>query len=229
MFRRLACSIAWRHVRSISSDPVPGVVLDIDGVVIQGKKVLEEGRRAVKKLVDAKQVPFLFLTNGGGVTERKKSIQLSEWLNTPIRESQVVLSHSPLRAFANEYENQVVLLVGPTSVKAVAESYDFSVVGVSYLCRYGLKRAVTTYEYLALNRVLFPFTPVGPLPDPPAGIRRDEPVAAVFIMNDSRDWGVDVQLLCDVIGYELSPTCCCACFFCRSFVVLCFQFSSLLI
>jgi len=82
---------------------------------------------------------------------------------------------------------------------------------------------VTTYEYLALNRVLFPFAPVGPLPEPPAGIRRDEPVAAVFIMNDSRDWGVDVQLLCDVIGYDCLSTYSCAFFvyFCDVLLLVC--------
>lgn len=61
--------------------------------------------------------PLAFLTNGGGVTERVKAHQLSEWLGVAVDESQVVLSHTPFRQLAAQYAEEPVLVAGRGHVR----------------------------------------------------------------------------------------------------------------
>ncbi|KAF9909693.1 hypothetical protein EC991_008172 [Linnemannia zychae] len=53
------------------------VVFDIDGVLIKGKKVLPQTHRAIG-LLQSNNVPYIFLTNGGGLKETEKAEQLSK-------------------------------------------------------------------------------------------------------------------------------------------------------
>ena len=57
------------------------VALDIDGVLLRGKDVLKGARTAISKLNDH-EIPYVFLTNGGGVKESEKALILSEKLDT---------------------------------------------------------------------------------------------------------------------------------------------------
>eukprot|EP00775_Hariotina_reticulata_P006312 gene6312-6547_t len=69
--------------------------------------------------------PVCFLTNGGGVLEARKAQQLSQWLDVPVQENQVVLSHTPMRALAARLAEQCVLVSGRHDVINVATSYGF--------------------------------------------------------------------------------------------------------
>jgi hypothetical protein len=64
--------------------------------------------------------PLAFLTNGGGVTECFKAHQLSEWLGVNVQQSQVVLSHTPMRQLAAMYADQPVLVAGRGQVRGTA-------------------------------------------------------------------------------------------------------------
>ena len=63
---------------------LPAIVSDLDGVVIKGHSPAIGGAKAVlQKLLKVnkttkKKVPILFLTNGGGKTEREKAKQLDK-------------------------------------------------------------------------------------------------------------------------------------------------------
>ncbi|KAE8673704.1 Kinase superfamily protein isoform 1 [Hibiscus syriacus] len=60
--------------------------------------------RALRRLYDgfgALKVPFVFLTNGGGVRESKRAAELSELLGVKISPLQVLQGHSPFKQLVN--------------------------------------------------------------------------------------------------------------------------------
>ncbi|KAF9094740.1 hypothetical protein BGX23_001663 [Mortierella sp. AD031] len=99
-----------RHFNSNTS-AIPhahyNVVFDIDGVLIKGKKVLPQTHRALG-LLQSNNVPYIFLTNGGGLKETEKAEQLSKKMGV-------------------HYEDSNVLVVGGngSECRHVAEHYGF--------------------------------------------------------------------------------------------------------
>ena len=120
-----------------SASAAAAFVFDIDGVITCGS-VLECAKAAFATLLDASRrqlrVPVVFVTNGGGVQEAHKAAELSEWLQVPIGEEQVVLSHSPLRSVlpALGAQQSATLLCGRGDLKAIGRS-----VGLSTMVRGG--------------------------------------------------------------------------------------------
>jgi hypothetical protein len=136
---RFSTTINHNNISISSSNPtgIPGFVFDIDGVLVQGPRVLDAARRAIRRLLnDGGKVwkyPVCFLTNGGGVTEADKTAELSEWLGgAPVRGDQVVLSHTPLRALAPRFQGRPVLVCGRKESPAVAIAYGFDKVLTTY-------------------------------------------------------------------------------------------------
>ncbi|KAL1435853.1 hypothetical protein MTO96_010626 [Rhipicephalus appendiculatus] len=69
-----------------------GLLLDIDGVIVRGRKVISHAVKAFQKLVDSKgrfRVPTIFVTNAGNSRRQDKADQLSKWLGVHITEQQV--------------------------------------------------------------------------------------------------------------------------------------------
>ncbi|CAG8434035.1 9720_t:CDS:10 [Funneliformis mosseae] len=171
-----------------------GVCLDIDGVLIKGDTVVPETRAALDFLdgnnLAKKKIPFILLTNGGGVTEKKKAKELSKLLEFDLSEEQVVLSHSPMRSLVSIYQNSQVLVLGGASdnCRKVAESYGFN-------------QVVLPNDILAWNPSIWPFTKLG-REDLKLTKKVDfsrESIAAIMMFHDSRDWGRDLQITLDVL------------------------------
>ena len=93
-----------------------GVVLDIDGVLLRGGIPLPRAVEAVKLLV-ASQIPFVFVTNGGGITEASKAKELTKKLEVKVLEEQIILSHTPFKYVAAGYKEECL---------QVAASYGFT-------------------------------------------------------------------------------------------------------
>jgi ribonucleotide monophosphatase NagD (HAD superfamily) len=72
-------------------------------------------------------VPYIFLTNGGGVRETEKAEELSKKLGVPVNPDHLIVSHSPMRALVPKYKDSNVLVVGGegSSCKHVALDYGF--------------------------------------------------------------------------------------------------------
>lgn len=87
---------------SSRSKPDFGLVFDIDGVIVRGKRVLPFAPDAFRMLLDPKtgafRVPTVFLTNAGNSLRKTKADQLSEWLRVEVSDPWQVISspfHSP--------------------------------------------------------------------------------------------------------------------------------------
>ncbi|KAJ2885633.1 hypothetical protein H4R27_001214 [Coemansia aciculifera] len=173
------------------------VALDIDGVLVRGKRALDEGRRALQLLSGnnrlRRRIPFVLLTNGGGVSEADKASDISRLLGVEIRPEQVVLAHSPMRALTSKYAQKHVLVVGGKQSRCadIAQAYGFGNVS-------------TPNDVVAWNPSAWPFMqpPTADQLSAQGAKRRDyanDPFHAVMVFHDSFDFGRDLQVATDVL------------------------------
>jgi len=168
---------------NVTKHKKPGIIFDVDGVLVKGKNVLPETLKALKLLYTL-HIPFMFLTNGGGKTEKKKAEELSRRFQVPIHEEQVVLGHSPMKNIPEDIKEKVVLVIGPDSIKDVAKSYGF-------------KKPVISKEVISWRPSIWPFEGQEML-DCPYDLDK-ETFGAVLMFNDSCTWGQDIQIACDIL------------------------------
>ncbi|KAH9381290.1 hypothetical protein HPB48_003271 [Haemaphysalis longicornis] len=105
-----------------------GLLLDIDGVIVRGRKVISHAVKAFQKLIDSKgkfRVPTIFVTNAGNSRRQDKAHQLSQWLGVQIVEQQVVMSHSPLRMF-QQFHDKHCLISGQGPIVDIAHGLGFT-------------------------------------------------------------------------------------------------------
>lgn len=77
------------HVSFQDGKPAFGLLFDIDGVIVRGKRVLPSALESFKRLVDSKgkfRIPTVFVTNAGNVMRHEKAEQLSSWLEIEVHE-----------------------------------------------------------------------------------------------------------------------------------------------
>ncbi|KAF7715653.1 Uncharacterized protein PECH_001270 [Penicillium ucsense] len=168
------------------------LAFDIDGVLIKGGEVIPEAVEAIKYINGDNpygvQVPYIFLTNGGGKTEKERCQDLSRQLDYEVCPGQFICGHTPMREMAERYET--VLVVGGEGEKCriVAEEYGFQNVvtpGDIIKTRHDTTpfRKLTEEEYrnsreLDLEKVR---------------------IDAIFVFADSRDWAGDQQIILDCL------------------------------
>ncbi|KAK7418630.1 hypothetical protein QQX98_003819 [Neonectria punicea] len=184
---------------------------DIDGVLYQGRNRVE-GAEKVIKMIRNNGIRYVFLTNGGGVSEDKKADTLQDRLqlnkNDDVIRGRMILSHTPMSAWDDSLKNEgTVLITGSHPEQARQIALD-----------YGFKRVVTPGDILAACRDVYPFelTKDGlhgnhvPLPDGKRIPHLEDPYSTdiphdalkidqIFIWNDPRDWSVDTQIIHDLL------------------------------
>lgn len=70
------------------SQPRFGLLFDIDGVLVRGRKPIPSALKAIEKLIDSQGqfvVPVVFVTNAGNCLRQAKAEQLSNILGVPVR------------------------------------------------------------------------------------------------------------------------------------------------
>ncbi|RDB24812.1 putative CDP-alcohol phosphatidyltransferase class-I family protein C22A12.08c [Hypsizygus marmoreus] len=191
-------SILRRHIQQVSQKDVPAAplafVLDIDGVLLHGPKVLPAAKRALALLEGDNpfrtKIPYILLTNGGGVGEEERCQKLTQQLGIKISPSQYVQAHTILKSLSHKYADEPVLVLGGKldAVRRVAEDY-------------GYKKAFTTTDVLAWNPSVWPFHQASPAELDVVKYTdfSQTRVSAVFVFHDPRNWALDVQVLCDVL------------------------------
>lgn len=176
-----------------------GFAFDIDGCLIRGGRVLPEARAAVARTVEL-GVPHVYLTNGGGMTERAKAEQLEAWLGVAVDgERQVVLSHTPMREIeAFRGTDRRVLVVGTSAAVEVARGYGFrGAVAPSHLVRNDPSLYPFTYCTQPGHGLALP-----PMDEVARGCAPQD-VEAVMVFHDGLDWGLELQVIVDVLSHGL--------------------------
>jgi HAD superfamily hydrolase (TIGR01456 family) len=145
----------------------------------------------------------MLLTNGGGRHESERVQDLSSKLAVPLHESNFVQSHTPFAELIHGDDglrDKCIMVVGGEygRCRDVAE-------------RYGFTNVVTPGDIYAAHPEIWPFSKpfqqsyyasfARPLPRPinPASPNDSLKIDAVFVYNDPRDWGLDMQVILDVM------------------------------
>ncbi|CAL9771323.1 unnamed protein product [Musa acuminata subsp. burmannicoides] len=193
----------YSHLRRPDSErPSFGIAFDIDGVILRGRTPIGGSPQALRRLYDADgslKVPFLFLTNGGGVPETKRALELSELLKVQISALQVVQGHSPFRRLVSRFENELIVAIGKGEPAAVMLEYGFKKVlsiddyasyfnDIDPLSQYKSWDLKHSYERNYNSKGLQPKYDV-----------YSERVKGAFVVSDPVDWGRDIQVLCDIL------------------------------
>jgi len=145
------------------------------------------------------KIPFLFLTNGGGVPEHRRALELSQLLGVNISPTQVVHGHSPYRELVDRFENDLIVAVGKGEPAVV-------------MSEYGFRKVLSIDEYASYFKDIDPLAPfktwkVGQKTNSymsakvhPSYDVYSERVKGVFVVSDPVDWGRDLQVLCDILS-----------------------------
>ncbi|XP_057989458.1 uncharacterized protein YKR070W isoform X4 [Hevea brasiliensis] len=147
------------------------------------------------------KVPFLFLTNGGGIPESRRAIELSEILSVKILPSQVLQGHSPFKNLLKRYENQLIIATGKGEPALVMSEYGFKKVLSleEYASFFENIDPVSQYKRWTTEQVSNRTKGSLSLNMTPRCNVSSEAVKAVFIVSDPVDWGRDIQVLSDVL------------------------------
>ncbi|XP_047297295.1 haloacid dehalogenase-like hydrolase domain-containing 5 isoform X4 [Homo sapiens] len=109
------------------SPPTFGFLLDIDGVLVRGHRVIPAALKAFRRLVNSQgqlRVPVVFVTNAGNILQHSKAQELSALLGCEVDADQVILSHSPMKLFS-EYHEKRMLVSGQGPVMENAQGLGF--------------------------------------------------------------------------------------------------------
>lgn len=167
---------------------------DIDGVLLRGKNTLPAAKEALS-ILDGNnklglKIPFILLTNGGGVSEEERCRKLSSQLGVQIHPDQFIQAHTVLKSVVHNYADVPVLVLGGKgdTLRRVAEGYGF-------------QKVYTTLDILAWNPSIWPFHEL--TQDERASVRPTDfskiQFGAIFVFHDPRNWALDIQIMCDVI------------------------------
>nr|XP_043639412.1 uncharacterized protein YKR070W [Erigeron canadensis] len=179
-----------------------GIAFDIDGVILRGHTPIGDSPKALRRLYHdsgSLKIPYLFLTNGGGIPESRRASDLSQILGVNIDPIQVVQGHSPFKNLLKRYENELVVATGKGEPAVV-------------MCEYGFKKAISLDEYASYFNNIDPLSPYklwttkqpcneqrSSSESVPSFVVASERVKAAFVVSDPVDWSRDIQVLCDIL------------------------------
>lgn len=182
-----------------------GFVFDIDGVLLKGKKRIEEATDIINYLSKNK-IPFVLLTNGGGMTEKKridfinKTLQLDEY---PIHQDQLIQAHTPMKTLIPHHK-RVLVCGGPKDdVREVAEQYGFEDV-------------IRPVDIIRANPTIWPYhmftdeqllewgkdPKITKLDVDSENPEDNLPIDSILCFNDSRAIGAELQIILDLLNSE---------------------------
>ncbi|KAK9741485.1 hypothetical protein RND81_03G109500 [Saponaria officinalis] len=145
------------------------------------------------------KIPFLFLTNGGGLPESRRASVLSELLGVNILSSQVLQGHTLFKNLLGRYQNELIVATGLGEPALVMREYGFN-------------KVLSLDEYAAYFKDIDPVAQykkwtVTSTTNGNNSLKMStsdfdvytEKVKAAFVVSDPVDWGRDIQVLCDIL------------------------------
>ncbi|KAM5250371.1 haloacid dehalogenase-like hydrolase domain-containing 5 isoform 4-T4 [Hipposideros larvatus] len=174
--------------------PTFGFLLDIDGVLVRGHRVIPAALDAFRRLLNAQgqlRVPVVFVTNAGNILQDSKAQELSALLGFKVEPDQVILSHSPMKLFS-QYHGKRMLVSGQGPLVENARELGFkNVVTVDEL-----RTAFPVLDMVDLQRR--PKTTPLPRNDFPA-------IEGVLLLGEPVRWETSLQLIMDVLLSDGNP------------------------
>ncbi|XP_059540389.1 haloacid dehalogenase-like hydrolase domain-containing 5 isoform X4 [Myotis daubentonii] len=178
----------------LQSQPTFGFLLDIDGVLVRGHRVIPAALKAFHRLVNAQgklRVPVVFVTNAGNILQHDKAQELSALLGFQVEPDQVILSHSPMKLFS-QYHGKRMIVSGQGPLVENAQVLGFkNVVTVDEL-----RMAFPVLDMVDLQRR--PKTTPLPRNDFPA-------IEGVLLLGEPVRWETSLQLIMDVLLSNGNP------------------------
>lgn len=173
------------------SSPI-AFVFDIDGVLLRGKKPIPQAHEALS-LLNREKIPFILLTNGGGVTEEARVEFLSDKLNVPLSKHQLVQSHTPMEAWARSEQFKRVLVVGGDKDNSRKAALN-----------YGYKDVIMPVDIVKAFPAASPHHRFSPqdFQDYAQDVDISKPIDAILVFNDPRDMGTDIQIVSDLLNSQ---------------------------
>jgi HAD superfamily hydrolase (TIGR01456 family) len=168
-----------------------GFAFDVDGVLLRGGQALPGAKESLHKLRSL-QIPFVVLTNNGGMTEEARAAELTERLDTDIIGDHVVLSHSAMANAASQFAKDPVLVLGSREYVEVAR-------------KLGLTNIVTPRDVATQDPQISPyFQDLSSQAVPDNNISRSsavplEDIKAIFILHDPVEWSFELQICLDLL------------------------------
>ncbi|KAL8257625.1 hypothetical protein R6Q59_029666 [Mikania micrantha] len=190
------------HLHSAPKRPSFGIAFDIDGVILRGRSPIGDSPKALRRLYDDSgnsrlKIPYLFLTNGGGIPESRRAKELSQLLGVNI--DPIQCCNMILFVLVFRLENELVVATGKGEPAVV-------------MSEYGFKKAISLDEYASYFNSIDPLSPYKTwTAKQPCNEQREsservlnfdvttERVKAAFVVSDPVDWGRDIQVLCDIL------------------------------
>lgn len=179
-----------RRAYTVASRSPIAFVFDIDGVLLRGKKPIPQAHDTLS-LLNKEKIPFILLTNGGGLTEESRVNFLSEKLDIPISKHQIVQSHTPMEAWARGGQFKRVLVVG-------GEKDNSRIAALNY----GFKDVVMPIDIVNAVPAISPhhrFTSQD-FKEFAKEVDLSKPFDAILVFNDPRDMSTDIQIVSDLLN-----------------------------
>jgi HAD superfamily hydrolase (TIGR01456 family) len=178
-----------------------GVVFDIDGVLMHDWHAIGQSDAALRRVKEQLRLPFVFVTNGGGVPEQAKQAALAALLGIDVAVDQVILCHTPFRAHLEQRPaSHCVVAVGLSCerARACARAYgvpDAQIVTLGEIAD-ACPELVVPEKRSAVQRAAFERRRA-------AGEARAWPFGVIshaLVFEEPHDWQIGIQLLCDVVN-----------------------------
>ncbi|CAI5757917.1 unnamed protein product [Candida verbasci] len=168
-------------------------VFDIDGVLIRGEKPIPQAKTALQ-LLNKHKIPYILMTNGGGVHEYEKAQEVERIHDNEIKIDplQIVQSHTPMKALATSSNSfNRVLVVGGVNDNARKVALD-----------YGFKDVIIPMDIVLTEPSISPHHTYSIEQLEKFATKMDlaKPIEAILVFNDPRDMSTDIQIVMDLLN-----------------------------
>ena len=144
-------------------------------------------------MLQKKGIPFIFLTNGGGLTEAAHIANLEQRLGLSLNEQQIVQSHTPFHGLKEQYQDKTILVLGGhgQNVRQLAHDYGFNKVVTSSDIMIGCEHTHPFPEMTVAHHVEHG--------RPYESSLKDTRIHAILVWSSPRDWCLDMQVVTDLL------------------------------
>jgi ribonucleotide monophosphatase NagD (HAD superfamily) len=180
-----------------------GFVIDVDTVLVRqdGQTAAAPGAREAIDKLQAHDIAFTIISSDARTTEKHIKHDIEDYLGLVVKSRFIVVPQTPCRDLAEEYGNQVVLVVGDSNGRAR-----------NFAHYYGFQHVMTPNDIVELfphlycaepNRSAFRSTnpPWKPAFTSGSGPRGEVRIAAVFVWwsPPATHWDRDLRIVTDIL------------------------------